>query len=463
MRFTSNLKITLGELGRLTKGVPLGNESLPLPLSFATNSEEVLPGDCFVALEGEKQDGNRFLARAALHGAAMLICREVPSFPHPPTLLHHDAKKVLEILALHHYRSLALKTVAVTGSVGKTSAVAAIRAVLSQEYRVHAPEGNRNNALGLSITMLEAPKDTEVAVLEIGSNHPGEVASLSQMVRPHLAVITAVGRSHIGHFGSVEAICKEKLSIADGMKEGALLLPHELREYRTPSPARTLTFSRTSEGDFHLSDVHPHEKGTRFLFHSVGAPPLLCELQGRGEALRNTALIALSVGRELSLSDAALQNGIRQYVPPKGRGALISVGGLRFLDDGYNASPESMQNAFLRLKEEESRPLCRVALLGDMLELGSFSDACHEEIGEAFASVCDGRLYLFGKYALRYACGAARHGLPQERITVFPSGTPTEIAKKMLPHLEMGDTVLIKGSHATGAEEIQKELIARLR
>lgn len=459
MRIQTEFKTTLGELAEITGGIPLGNKNAPLPRTLCTNSEEVQSGDCFVAIRGERFDGNRFLTRAALHGASLLIAEEAPVFPHPETLLVKDAVKALGALAEHYFRSLSLQTVAVTGSVGKTSTVAAIRALLAQRYRVHTPEGNRNNALGIAVTALETPKDAEVAVFEIGTNHPGEVAPLSRLIRPHLAIVTAVGRAHIGNFGSLEAIQKEKLSISEGLREGGvLLLPWENRAC-SPKGAEVRAFSFCSEGEYRLSNIRAREESTAFDFSSPKRSCLPCRVSGRGAPRLSAALIALAAGEIFSLTDRELQSGAESFSLPDGRGELRRIGGVRLFDDGYNASPESMHSAFLRLAEEEAAPEHRVALLGDMLELGALSDACHEEAGERFAKICNGRLFLFGKYALRYASGAARGGLPAERITVFPASSDTgEIARRVLPLLREGDTLLIKGSHATKAEEILKRL-----
>lgn len=459
MRFQTEFRITLEELAAITGGVPLGDKKALLPSVICTNSEEVQGGDCFVAIRGESFDGNCFLNRAALHGASMLIAREVPAFPHPPTLLIGDTVEALLAMAKRYYHGLSLQTVAVTGSVGKTSTVCAIRKILSQRYRVHTPEGNRNNALGIAVTMLETPKKAEVAVFEIGSNHPGEVAPLSRLLRPDLAVVTAVGRAHVGNFGSEDAILREKLSISEGLRAGGiLLLPQEIRE-KAPKSANPRTFSLTERGDFCFSHISSEEEKTEFLFSSPNRSALPCRVLGRGVPLLSAALIALSVGEELSLTAEELERGAQCLSLPRGRGELRAIGGLRLFDDGYNASPESVHNAFLRLAEEEPTPARRIALLGDMLELGTLANVYHEEMGDRFAKICGGRLFLFGKYALRTAAGAARGGLSPQSITVFPASSDTgELAQRLFSFLKDGDTVLIKGSHATKAEEIFKKL-----
>ena len=452
MRSELYFRPTLSEAATITGGVAIGDSSTRLPALLTTHSEEVCPGDLFCALPGQKQDGNHFLPRALLRGAGMLLCSTPPAIRTVPVLLAEDAVAALHALALHYRKSIGVRVVAVTGSVGKTTAKEAIAATLSSRYRVFRTPGNQNSNLGAPLALLAMPSQTQVAVMELGISHPGEMAALSALTRPDAVLLTRVGHAHIGAFGTQAAILREKLEVLRHAAEGApFLLPYE-NAAAAPPGARTFSVS-AKEADYTLTHITEEEGRYTFtcLFH--GEEIGRFTVQGYGYGALCAGLESVAMGHFLKLDTADIARGLLDYTPPPGRTDVRRHDGICWIDDSYNASPESMENAMALLHDLPGERRC--ALLGDMLELGQDAQEAHRAAGRAFARAGGELLLVFGRHALRYAEGAARSGVKPENIRILPANNPPERTAALVARLcRPGDIWLCKASHAGRLDDV---------
>lgn len=424
--------------------------SIPIR-AVVTHSAEAGPGDLFFAMRGENGSGEDHLAEAAARGALTVSAVSTQA-----SLLVENTEAALLRLAAAYRRMLPLRhAVAITGSMGKTTVKELLAALLRQTghaHRMHLTPGNYNNALGLSLTLLSAAADTELLIAECGMNHAGELSALSQTLRPDLAVITAVGTAHVGHFGSRELLARAKCEITDGMTGGGVLVPAE--ESLLIALPRRETFSiEEQQADCYLQIVKSDLGGSELILHLPGEPspaPVRCPLFGRGTL--HCLAAALAAARHLGVSGAALRESCATLNRDLTRQRLRSAGAITLLDDSYNASPESVVDALHTLTLYPGR---HCALLGDMLELGSETEAQHRHIGEVAARLGVEELYLFGVYAPFTAAGARKAGMTVSHLHVNTDTECIAVTAEQIHHHSMpGDILLAKASHAVQLSRI---------
>lgn len=350
--------------------------------AVSTDSRTLEPGALYVALTGERFDGHDFVADAVAAGASgVVVSKPVPAARDVRTYPVDDTLVALGALAAHRRTRLDCPVVAITGSAGKTTTKDLLAAALRRTHRVHATRGNRNNRVGVPLTLLDAPSDAEVVVLELGTNEPGEIGTLTAIARPDGAVLTTVGESHLERLGSVEGVLQEKLDILRGLVEHGFAvvgdeppaLPAAAREI-VPG-ARVAGWSERADRDLRAEGAEAGSDG-RYRFswhgHEVHVP-----MPGRHAVVN--ALLALAVAEWLGVSPEAAVRGLEGARTADMRGQLRNVGGLTLLVDCYNANPQSVRAA-LALLEEIRTPAPKVAVLGSMLELGEASDRLHDEV-----------------------------------------------------------------------------------
>ncbi len=437
---------------------------------LTTDSREIREGDCFIALCGERFDGNAYLGEAYAKGCVCAIGRGAlpKSCERFLFLSVADTTAALGRLASYYASLFPHKTVGVTGSVGKTTTKEFLYAVLKDSFRVHKTSGNLNNELGLPYTILSAPKDTEVMILEMGMSGLREIALLSEIAKPDIGIITTIGTSHLEHLGTRENICRAKMEITEGMRNNALLLlsgdePLLLNERTHPLAPRFI--SVTGKGDYCAERIRTSSGVTRF--DAVVGDRRLSDLSipMAGTHAVHAALFAVAVGLELGLSEDAVKRGLLDYAPSGMRqnAREITVCGKRvhLIEDCYNAAPESMRAALsvcaLHAKENGGRA---VALLGDMKELGADSEHFHCEVGKAVSREGIALLFTYGSLAHSIARGAAASGMDTSRVLSFDGDSAEQAAAKIAPLLQNGDTLLVKASRAMRAEEVTSALEA---
>ena len=362
-----------------------------------------------------------------------------------------DTLQAYQALAANYRSSLALRVLAITGSNGKTSTKDFAASVLARKFRVTRTEGNFNNHVGLPRTILEATSDDEVAVWEIGMNHPGEIAALSKIAVPDAAIITNIGVAHIEFMGSREAIAMEKGALAEAIgPQGTVILNADDR-FSEGIAARTrarVVLAGTTGGSVRAIEIRQSAEGAEFTIVE-GAQRCRAQLPVAGSHMVQNALLAVAAGRAFGLSIEECAAGLAAAPLTKARLQIKEIRGVQFLDDSYNANPDSMKAALRTLVELDAEGK-RIAVLGEMRELGVESDRGHREVGEMAATLGLDRLITIGDTAELIAQGARNAGLDK----VSSARSTGEAAKLLGKIAEPGDLVLIKGSRAARTEKV---------
>ncbi|PYL62054.1 MAG: UDP-N-acetylmuramoyl-tripeptide--D-alanyl-D-alanine ligase [Verrucomicrobia bacterium] len=427
-----------------------GDKSVPVK-KVSSDSRTLKPGELFVALRGENFDGHNFVESVAKAGAAGAIVDSnwTGKVREDFALIRaKDTLKAYQELAANYRRSL---TLAITGSNGKTSTKDFTAAVLARRFRVTKTEGNFNNHVGLPRTMLEATSQDEVAVWEIGMNHPGEIAALAQLAAPDVAIITNIGVAHIEFMGSREKIAEEKGALAEAVAANGRVILNADDSFTKTIAARArgkVILAGISAGMIRADEISQSATGTDFTILE-GAHRCRAQLPVPGLHMVQNALLAVATGRvfDVSLEDCAA--GLTAAPLTKARLQIKDIAGVQFLDDSYNANPDSMKAALRTLVELDTDGK-RIAVLGEMLELGEESERGHREVGETAAGLKIDKLIAIGDVAAGIADGARNAGLKNTAVVKSTS----EAAELLTEIAQPGDLVLIKGSRGARTEEV---------
>lgn len=425
-----------------------------------TDSRTLAPGHLFVALSGDHFDGHRFVAAVAAAGAVAAVVERVPAGVPAgfPMLVVPSALAALQGLAAAYRRTLPLRVVGVTGSNGKTTAKEFAAAVLASRLRVAKTAGNLNNHIGVPLTLLGAGREHDVAVVEMGMNHPGEIAPLAALAAPVVGVITQIGVAHIEFMGTREAIAREKAALAEALPaEGRLILDADgdfCGFLRGRTRARVMTVGLRA-GDLRGEDLAPAGGGTRFTMVE-GWERAAVQLPVPGEHMVRNALLAAAVGRVFGVALAECAERLGGVSPGAGRLARRLIAGVTVLDDSYNANPDSMIAALTTLAAAAdgagdgggARPL-RVAVLGQMNELGAAAEAGHRAVGAAAAGCAD-LVVTVGAGAAAIGAAAREGGVPEVRA----AADADEAAAVVAGRVRAGDVVLVKGSRGARMERV---------
>ncbi len=406
------------------------------------DSRTLRQGDLFVALVGEHGDGHAHVADALARGAAGAMVHRGEG---DKLLRVADTLAGLQALGAYARARFAGRVVAVTGSVGKTTTKEMLRAVLGAFGPTHAAEASYNNHWGVPLTLARLPAEAAFAVAEIGTNHPGEIAPLARLVRPHVAIITAIASAHIGLFGDIAAIAEEKASILHGLLPGGVaVLPGDdalLATLRAQAGgARVRLFGSGAEADARLLERIADADGSTIVAR-IGAATVRLRLNAPGAHMAMNALAALTAADAFGLDANRAAPALETFAPVRGRGArrpiAVAGGEALLLDESYNASPAAVQAALDVLALQPASR--RIVVLGDMLELGDEGPAEHFGIAPSIASVAD----------MVFTCGAlTRHiheSLPS-RIRSVHADDSAALAPVVAAALRPGDAVLVKGS-----------------
>ena len=349
---------------------------------LSTDSRTTRPGDLFVALSGENFDGHKFVSDAFVHGAAGAVVERNWSGKTPPDfalLRVADTLLAYQRIAAHYRRSLGLKVVAITGSNGKTSTKDFTASVLARRFRVTKTEGNFNNHVGLPRTILEATAEDEIGVWEIGMNHPGEIAPLAQLAQPDVAIITNIGVAHIEFLGSRVAIAQEKGDLAASLGTNGTLILNSGDDFAPSIAQRTsgrVIFAGIEHGEVQAREIVQTASGAEFSILE-GAHRCHAVLPVPGLHMVQNALLAIATGRVFGLSLEDCAAGLAAAPLAKARLQIKTIHGVQFIDDSYNANPDSAKAALRTLAELDTDGQ-RIAVLGEMAELGSEAKRGHQ-------------------------------------------------------------------------------------
>lgn len=418
-----------------------------------SDSRKVRSGDLFVALKGAKADGHDFAETAINHGAvAALVSR--PISEKLPSIEVEDTLRAYGEIAAGYRKLTGVKVVGITGSVGKTTTKEMTASVLEAVYHTAKTEGNHNNNLGLPMTIMDMPENTEVAVLEMGMNHSGEMEYLSDIARPDLAIITNIGTMHIEHLGTREGILQAKLEIMRGMPDdGAGVFNGDeplLWNIRAIGKHKKYYYGIENHAcDVTATDIVELDDGVRFVVHGFGQQfELFVPMLGR-HAVYN-ALAATTVGLLLGVKPEQIQARFSSFHNTGMRQKIYVKNGVTIIEDCYNAGPESTEAALDVLAgiKTDGR---RIAVLGDMLELGNRSAAEHYRIGRLAVGKAD-LLLTYGEHSVRTLTGAITGGMNPKNTDHFD--THEDMAHMLKMRVSEGDVVLFKGSRGMRMEKV---------
>lgn len=429
------------------------------------DSRQLQPGYGFLATRGERVDGHSFIPQVLAAGANCVICERIPEGVQGNFIRVEDSFQALKDVAEYYRRQLTIPVVGITGSVGKTSTKEFIAGVLEQRYRVLKTEGNYNNEVGVPLMLLKIRPEHEIAVLEMGINHFGEMRRLSRMVKPDACVITNIGECHLEFLKSRDGVLKAKTEMFEFMQEdGCVFLNGDddmLQKVERVKHKKPLTFGLGQQNDVSAAKVESMGlSGSRV---TVFAEEEMLEVQVNlpGEHMVRNALAAVALGRHFGLSNEEIARGIASIQPVDGRSHIMKKGDITLIDDCYNANPISMRAALDMLAQAKG---CTVAILGDMFELGAGQEEMHAGIGSyavkkgISALICIGTL---SKYMYQGACKAKEKQL-SNTVALYYETRQDFLAKlPELPRISGGITMLVKASHGMGFAAIVKEMMDR--
>jgi UDP-N-acetylmuramoyl-tripeptide--D-alanyl-D-alanine ligase len=453
--------LTLQSIARACAGELLGGSPDALARRVCTDSRQVTAGDLFVALRGDRFDGHRFLEEVLRkHAAGVIVEREAaaPLPPGLPAIAVDNSRRALGRLAARYRHGFALPLVAVGGSNGKSSTKELIAPVLRQPFAPLWSEASFNNDIGVPLTLLRLERQHQAAVVEVGTNHPGELAPLLAMAEPTHGVITGIGPEHLEFFGDLEGVLREEGTLVEAIPpEGRVFINLSSEPARRLLPrarAPVVTVGWEADKDWSVADFQLDERGATF---QVRAPrpeyagSYRVNLLGRHQILN--ALLAVAVGAELGVEPRLVRDGLAACLPLKMRLHLWDAGGVKVLDDCYNANVESMAAALQTLQDFPAAGR-RIAVLGDMAELGEQSASAHEEVGRRAARAGLDELVMVGKLSKLGAAAARATGCRRVREYVNVAAAGRAVRKLIAP----GDVVLLKASRATGFERVAAQL-----
>lgn len=455
------IPVSCEEICKVLDGEMRGKKDGQIITSVAIDSRKVSEGSLFVAMKGERVDSHRFIEETYEKGAVCCFCSREYAQNHEICVpegkllfITEDPVEAMGDLAAYYRSRLRIPVIAVTGSVGKTSAKDMIAAALSGGLQTFKTPGNLNNKFGLPLAIFQIEAGTQAAVLEMGMNHFGEIRYLARIAKPNLGVITNIGVSHIEFLGSQQGILKAKTEMLEVMDEnccmflcgddpllrefsGTMKIPYRLYGFEEGCDIRALQWGQ--EGSRLWAQVR-YEYGQ-----------IRLEAETLGRHMVYSILAAYGIGRQLGLTQEELARGIASFVPTEMRMNIFENERFRILDDSYNASPASMKAALDVLCSQTGRR--RVAILGDMFEMGFYSETGHREVG-AYAAGHNVDMLLTAGSDARYIAAEAAKVNPEMEIHSFEN--PEELKKKLFSLLRSGDIILVKASRGMAFDQISQ-------
>jgi UDP-N-acetylmuramoyl-tripeptide--D-alanyl-D-alanine ligase len=449
---------TVGQLLEAIGGELVTGDRMTPVSGVSLDSRRLAPEEAFVAIRGHRFDAHDFLPEAIARGAACLIVARLPEpLPSVATILVPDTVRALGAIASFHRARCPIPVIAVTGSCGKTTTKELIAHLLQASRRVLKTQGTENNHIGLPLTLLKLTASHEVAVVELGSNHPGEIAYLANIARPTVAVITNVGPAHLEFFGSLDGVRREKVSLVEALGPGGwAIVPGDQLDVlleaksRLAPGARLMTFGTSTQCGIQADDIRREDRGLSMRVRDVPgrfALPLL------GLHNLENALAALACMKVLGIPLESVQEHLRRLAPLPWRSQLIQANGITIVNDCYNANPLSFARALEIFRDLSVRR--KVLIAGDMLELGEDAPLAHQTIGRLAMQVGVDVVVAVGSFAAEVAKGAAT----RDHITPMTCRTVEELQGLLPTILQAGDGLLIKGSRKMQLERVTDFLL----
>ncbi len=425
--------------------------------SVVTDSRKVTPGCVFVAIKGERVDGHDFARMALENGAVLVVAQHtVADIPPDRTVLVGDVLDAMITMGANYRAGFSPLTLGVTGSVGKTTTKEFCAAVFAAFGETLKTEGNQNNEIGMPNTLFRLDEETRYAVIEMGMQGPGEIRKLALAARPDGAIITKIGRAHMDRLGSMEAIMAAKMEVCAGLPAGAPLILNGddplLRGAAIPEELHAVYAAVEDEScEVHAENLRSEGAGQRFTIADRQFGRFETYIPAMGGHMVANALLAYTAATRLGLSAETAAGGLSAFQPAGMRQRIKTVKGITLVEDYYNANPDSMKAALSLLSGMEGGR--RLAVLGDMLELGAITESAHQELGARAAALGVEMLVSVGKLAALAAGEAAKQGV---EVRAFDSNE--DAAAFLRGELREGDLVLLKASRGMRFEEIAEAL-----
>lgn len=429
---------------------------------IATDSRAVAPGELFIALRGPTFDGHNYITDAAVKGARAVLCDHLVAEQSLPQIVVTDTLRALGDIAAFWRHRFQLPVAAITGSSGKTTTKEMLAAILARTAPGLKTAGNFNNLIGLPLTLFQLTRADQWAVLEMGMSERGEIARLTEIAAPTVGVITNVAPAHLLTMKSLGGIARAKGELFAALQPGSLAVINLDDERVAAIPVangvQRRTYGLAAAADVRAEEIRPEGAEVRFSLHAAGeARPIRLPVPGRHNVSNALAAATAALGMGRSLDD--IVSGLETFSPAKGRMETTLLNdGIILIEDTYNANPLSVKAALIALDEMGGSGE-RIAVLGDMLELGESSAELHREVGEFAAEHCD-RLFLFGPESRETAAGAHSAGMAAVRISHYASHS--EAAQALIQSARPGARILIKGSRGMKMENITAELHSKL-
>jgi UDP-N-acetylmuramoyl-tripeptide--D-alanyl-D-alanine ligase len=456
-------KLSLTELAKIIDALLIGSHDAIRTTHdssrISTDSRTIQPGDCFFAIAGPNFDGHNFLADAFAKGAACaVVCKDVPpnQFPDKIILRVRDTIESLGLLAAWYRKNCNFKVAAITGSVGKTTTRQIIHYVLSKHLRVCQSPKSFNNFIGLPLTLLSANSDDDVVIVELGTNHPGEIGYLTRIAEPDIALVTAVAPAHLEGLGDLAAITAEKFSVADGLRpSGTLLLNGDypkLVDYARTQGRTFRTFGTSQSCDYRAEDIRSDGLTSTFRINGIDVH---LPLPGLGNVQNTVAAWAVCAQFGIAVADFA--SAVKTLSPVTMRTEIVRIGSLTVINDCYNANPTSMKNAVDILAAlGKNRNKRTIFICGDMAELGTQSEQYHVELGEYIANAKIDVLLTAGKLAQITASAAKQNARCDCRMRSFADAP--QLCDNLQQFIKDLDIILVKGSRTNKLEQVVDKL-----
>jgi UDP-N-acetylmuramoyl-tripeptide--D-alanyl-D-alanine ligase len=455
------LNISLDELLKVTGGKlwndGKGNKIIARGVSI--DSRTIQKGNLFVAIPGERFDGHQFVPDAVKKGAGVVIISKekkdqvkTEEFKSVPRVVVEDTKKALREIASWYRNKFDLSAVAVTGTNGKTTTKEMIAEVLASKFKVLKSIKSYNNLIGVPLTLFELNAYTQILVLELGMSNPGEIGILTETTKPDIGVITNIGPAHLESMESLEKIAQAKFELLNHMPSPHTVILNAddkfLAKRIKDGKEKTISFGIQNKADFQATGLVPSEEGY-IGFKVNGKLPINLKLLGEHNVYN--ALAAFAVGSLLGVDEIKIKDSLERYTPSELRMELVQIGNIRIINDTYNANPISMAKALETLKQMKNQGR-KIAVLGDMLELGEKAFDYHFELGRLVAKSGIDLLLTVGKLSFAIGQGAKEQGMNAERILAFENNEQT--SAYLIDNLKVDDLVLIKGSRKMKLEEV---------
>lgn len=419
------------------------------------DSRKIEPGQLFVAIRAER-DGHDFATAAMQKGAAAVLGeRPIEGLP---VLVTNDSLKALGAIARDWRTQLPTTVVGITGSVGKTTTKEMTAAVLQSVFRSSMTPENFNNDIGVPMTLLDIPADGETAVVEMGMNHFGELSYLTSIAQPDIAVITNIGTMHIEHLGSRQGILKAKLEILEGLRPGGTVIFNgdEPLLRNAEIPCKPVFFGIETDCDLRAQDICCREGSVSFRAVGLGEDiEVTIPVEGRHNVY--DALAAIAVGLTCKVPAQKIAAALAEFKNTGDRQRTFEKDGYTVIADCYNAGPESMEAA-LQILADKPASGRKIAVLGDMLELGLITQAAHYELGKKTAAAAN-MVFAYGSNAMRVVAGAIDAGMPEEDARCYDSHTA--LLADLRRNARKGDILLFKGSHGMHMEQVMAQFFEK--